>query len=423
MSEIKITIPDLGDFESVDVIEILVKAGDTISIEDPLITVESDKAAMDIPSPYNGQIISVEVALGDQVSQGTVVARMTPRNESHKETSVEVKKYEIEPVKQINEYDKSRVPFTEKRTTSQRNDIHASPSVRKYARELGVALESTTASGPKSRILKIDVEARIKYVMSRVKSTGTYHDGELLPEIDFSAFGDIETRPLNKINRLTGENLHRSWSSIPHVFHMENADVTELEDCRKKNNLITQETGSKVTLLAYLVKFTALALQKFPLFNSSLTLEKDSLILKKYINIGVAVNTDRGLLVPAIKDVNKKSVRQLSEEIATLATKARTKKLAPSDMQGAGFTISSLGGAGGKGFTPIINSPEVAILGISPTGIQPIWDGEAFMPRLVLPFTLSYDHRVINGVDGATFSRYLASLLSQKSDALVSYLN
>ncbi|MCC6708394.1 MAG: dihydrolipoyllysine-residue acetyltransferase [Gammaproteobacteria bacterium] len=412
---IEIRVPDIGDFDNVDVIDIIVKAGDSVRIEDPLLTVESEKATMDIPAPVAGVVESVSAAVGDKVSEGDVIVvlRVTDSAAVAPAAPVNVPT----PPVSLPKVAATRVapPAPPEAVTSSK--AHASPSVRKFARELGVDIALVYGKGPKGRILKDDVQAHVKEVMRGTRGhagASAASGGFSLPAapvIDFTKFGEIEVTPLNKIRRLTGQNLHRSWITVPHVFQMDEADITELEAFRKSKADEAEQKGAKLTLLAFLVKAAVVGLRKFPDFNASLSPDGEALVRKKYFHIGIAVNTDNGLMVPVIRDVDKKGLYELALEVRDLSKKARERKLTPAEMQGACFTISSLGGVGGTAFTPIINMPEVAILGVSPSAMKPVWRGNEFVPRLMLPFTLSYDHRVIDGVAAAQFTRYLTTVL------------
>ncbi len=412
---IEIRIPDIGDFDNVDVIDVIVKPGDTVRIEDPLLTVESEKATMDIPAPVAGVVESVSAAVGDKVSEGDVIVvlRVTASAVAAPSAPVSVPTPPVSMPKEA----ATRIapPSPPQAITSSK--AHASPSVRKFARELGVDIALVYGKGPKGRILKEDVQAHVKEVMRGTRghaagaSTTTGFNLPAAPVIDFTKFGEIEVTPLNKIRRLTGQNLHRSWVTAPHVFQMDEADITELEAFRKSKADEAEQKGTKLTLLAFLVKAAVVGLKKFPDFNASLSQDGESLVHKKYFHIGIAVNTDNGLMVPVIRNVDKKGLYELALEVRDLSKKARERKLMPAEMQGACFTISSLGGVGGIAFTPIINLPEVAILGVSPSSMKPVWRGNEFVPRLMLPFTLSYDHRVIDGVAAAQFTRYLTTVL------------
>ena len=428
MSKIEeIKIPDIGDFDTVEVIEIAVSIGDSVQPEDTLITVESDKASMDIPSPNAGEIKEIKVNIGDKVSEGTPIINML--------ISDEVVKKDNKASQEINneEIEKKETPEVEKRTEnkivppvppktpessqlagqSKSAKAHASPSVRRFARELGVDLGLVYGTGPKNRILKDDVKAFTKSIMSgeKLANKGAFSTPEI-PPVDFSKFGEVEQKPLTRIRRIAGQSLHRSWITIPHVTQFDEADITELEEFRKSKLESAKKEGVKLTLVTFLIKAVVVALQKFPEFNSSIEPSGENLIIKKYFHIGVAVNTKNGLLVPVLKDVDKKGLFEIATEITELGNKAREGKISPKDLQGGCFTISSLGGIGGLHFTPIINAPEVAILGVSRAAMKPVYENGTFEPRLILPFALSYDHRVIDGVAGAQFTQFLNTILT-----------
>ncbi|MGE0483245.1 MAG: dihydrolipoyllysine-residue acetyltransferase [Gammaproteobacteria bacterium] len=413
---VEVRVPDIGDFEHVDVIDVLVAPGDMVAAEDPLITLESDKATMDVPSPAAGRVERIACAVGDKVSEGDLIVVLhgsaaptapTPTTPPAATPSRAESATAAAPAATAAAADAPRASVA---TASAK--AHASPSVRKFARELGVDVSLVRGSGPKGRIVKGDVQAHVKDVMHGTRGqAGAGFALPAAPDIDFSKFGEIETTPLNKIRRLTGQNLHRSWITAPHVFQMDSADITELEAFRRSKADEAEAKGAKLTLLAFLVKASVVALRKFPDFNASLSADGEALIHKKYFHIGVAVNTDHGLVVPVIRDVDKKGLYELALEVRELSTRARSRKVTPAELQGACFTISSLGGVGGTQFTPIINLPEVAILGVSPAAMQPVWRGGEFVPRLMLPFTLSYDHRVIDGVAAAQFTRFLTTVL------------
>lgn len=423
---IEVRVPDIGDFENVDVIDILVKAGDEVAAEDPLITLESDKATMDVPAPRAGTVSAVETEVGAKVSEGDLIVTLSVRGDG----AAPVRQAPATDATSRDERaagarDGAQAAPGAQRTTRPApaagdareaggapRKAHASPSVRRFARELGVDVALVNGTGPKGRILKEDVQGYVKDVMHGTRGqAGGAFALPAAPDIDFSRFGDIETTPLNKIRKLTGQNLHRSWLTVPHVFQMDEADVTELEEFRRSKADEAEKKGTKLTLLAFLVKAAVVALKKYPDFNASLSPDGEALIHKKYFHIGIAVNTEHGLVVPVIRDVDKKGLYELALEARELAAKARERKITPAEMQGACFTISSLGGVGGTHFTPIINTPEVAILGVSPSIMKPVWRDGEFEPRLMLPFTLSYDHRVIDGVAAAQFTRFLTTVL------------
>lgn len=426
MANVKdILVPDIGDFDSVEVIEILVSAGDSINIEDPLVSLESDKAVMEIPSEAAGTIKEIKVQLGDTVSQGDLLLTM----EVSDTVTVEEKQEEA-PAAQETPKTPATAPTpatTTKPPAAQRwpqptppvavneasfSRAHASPSVRKFARELGADLGQIAGSGQKGRVLKEDVKAFIKNIMTSGGPSSGGLGVEPMPEIDFSQFGDIETQALTKINKLTGKFLHRNWVTVPHVTQFDEADITELDKFRKQLNKEHEKEGIKVTVLAFLIKALVSALKEHPRFNSSLDVSGENLILKKYINIGVAMDTPAGLVVPVIRNCDSKSIIELGQELVETSKRARDRKLSPSDMQGGCISISSLGGIGGSAFTPIVNAPEVAILGVSRAAIKPVYTEGEFKPRLILPLSLSYDHRVIDGADGARFTSFLSKVLS-----------
>ncbi|MGB5277365.1 MAG: dihydrolipoyllysine-residue acetyltransferase [Gammaproteobacteria bacterium] len=431
MANVKdILVPDIGDFEGVEVIEIMVSPGDSINLEDPLVSLESDKAAMEIPSPQAGTIKEVKVSIGDKVSQGDLLMSMevsaaeaAPATEEKAAEQPE----EIPPA-QPAKSEQAAAPTPPPTpvaapASAQRpppvapspideagfRKAHASPSVRKFARELGADLAQITGSGNKGRILKDDVTAFVKRVMT---SAGDGLGVAPMPEIDFSEFGEIETQPLTKINKLTGQFLHRNWVTVPHVTQFDEADITELEAFRKQLNEEHKNEGARVTVLAFLMKALVSALREYPRFNASLDATGENLILKKYIHIGVAVDTPAGLVVPVIRNCDRKSLIELANELIAVSAKARDRKLSPADLSGGCISISSLGGIGGTAFTPIVNAPEVAILGVSRAQMKPVYKDGEFVPRLILPLSLSYDHRVIDGADGARFTSFLNKVLS-----------
>jgi pyruvate dehydrogenase E2 component (dihydrolipoamide acetyltransferase) len=422
MAEIKdILVPDIGDFDGVEVIEILVTAGDTLSVEDPIVSLESDKAAMEIPSPLAGTVKDIKISMGNKVSEGDLLitievseTSVTPEASTKSETPVKETKTETTPAPAPTPPTAAPRPSP---TASMSIDeegfskAHASPSVRKFARELGADLSRMTGTGAKNRILKEDIKVWVKQTLAQGSQGGGF-GVEPMPEIDFSQFGDIEIQALSRINKLTGKFLHRNWVTVPHVTQFDEADITELEKFRKQLNKENEKEGIRITVLAFLMKALVSALKEFPRFNSSLDHTGENLVLKQYINIGVAMDTPDGLVVPVIRDCDRKTLFELAAELIETSKRARDKKLSPADMSGGCITISSLGGIGGTSFTPIVNAPEVAILGVSRSGIKPVYDGEDFSPRLMLPLSLSYDHRVIDGADGARFTSYLSKVLS-----------
>jgi len=424
MAEIKnIPVPDIGDFDGVEVIEILVAPGDSINIEDPIVSLESDKAAMEIPSPFAGTVKEVKVKLGDNVSEGDLLITVETADAAPAEAVAEQAPAEAaaaEPAKAEPAPAPAAKPPASPRPSPTASiaineegfsKAHASPSVRKFARELGADLSQINGSGAKGRILKEDVKVWVKQALAK----GTQGGGlgvEPMPEIDYSQFGDIDIQPLTRINKLTGKFLHRNWVTVPHVTQFDEADITELEKFRKQLNKEKEKEGIRITVLVFLMKALVSALKEFPRFNSSLDHSGESLVLKHYINIGVAMDTADGLVVPVIRDCDRKTLIELAVELVETSKRARDKKLSPSDMSGGCITISSLGGIGGTAFTPIVNAPEVAILGVSRSSMKPVYNGEEFVPRLMLPLSLSYDHRVIDGADGARFTSYLSKVLS-----------
>ena len=416
-AELQVLVPDIGDFKEVEVIEVLVKPGDAIAREQSLISLESDKATMEIPAPEAGVVKSIKVKVGDKVSQGSLILMIeaggaTPAVSAAKPAAVP------EPIATPTAELPRPVP------REGRDEVvtkpHASPSIRKFTRELGVDLSRVQGSGPKGRILQQDVQAFVKGVVSGAVAAPAAAKGggglpfnfAAMPDVDFAKFGPVESKPLSRIKKLSGANLHHNWVSIPHVTQFDEADITELESFRKQNSAVAEKQGFKLTMLAFLVKASVTALKQFPEFNASLDRSGENLVLKKYFHIGVAVDTPDGLVVPVIRDADRKGVFDLAKELADISKLARDKKLKAGDMQGGTFSISSLGGIGGTLFTPIINAPEVAILGVSRSATRPVWDGKAFVPRLVLPLSLSYDHRVIDGASGARFTAYLSTVLS-----------
>jgi pyruvate dehydrogenase E2 component (dihydrolipoyllysine-residue acetyltransferase) len=422
-----VRLPNLGDFKEIDVIEVLVKPGDQVRAEDPLITLESDKATMELPSPYAGAVKELKVKVGDKVAEGDVILVLeetaTDGSEAKSQETLKIQEQaSASPPKEptvatpLEKLGPRPAPPPLQTAETVRGSLsaqaHASPAVRHLARELGVDLGLVTGTGPKGRILKEDVKAFTRQVMAGAPIQGSPLLVTAVPPIDFSKFGKTELKPLNKLKRIAGQNLQRSWITIPHVTHFEEADITDLETFRQAKLKDAAENKIKLTLLSFLLKATVVTLKKYPEFNASLTTDGESLVLKKYFHVGVAVNTEHGLIVPVIRDVDQKGLFQLAAEILALSTKARAGKLEPRELQGGCFTISNLGGIGGIGFTPIINFPEVAILGVSRAYTKPVFQGESFKPRLIAPLSLSYDHRVIDGVAAGQFSRFLSEVLS-----------
>ena len=423
-SLITVPVPDIGDFKEVEVIEVLVKPGDSVTKEQSLITLESDKATMEIPSPAAGVVKSLKVKVGDKVAKDSPILELEAKEELKRETKAEPAK-QAEAPKPPKAMAPAPAPDTAPRPVPREphDELapkpHASPSVRKFARELGVDLARVRGSGPKGRILHADVQGFVKGALAKgARPADKGGQGVLSfnlppwPEVDFAKFGPVESQPLSRIQKLSGPYLHRNWISIPHVTHFDEADITELEAFRTAQTVETEKKGFKLTMLAFMIKACVTALKQYPQFNASLDKSGESLIVKKYYHIGVAVDTPEGLVVPVVRDADRKGVFELAHELADISKLARDRKLRPGDMQGGTFSISSLGGIGGNAFTPIINAPEVAILGVARSAIRPSWNGKEFTPRLMLPLALSYDHRVIDGATAARFSSNLASVLS-----------
>lgn len=445
----EIKVPDIGDFESVDVIEVLVKPGDHISAEDPLITLESDKATMDVPSPKSGVVKEVLISIGDKVAEGSIVAVLN--SDSNSDTPPEdsattipntasVSESEIKP-SEAESHSESLPAPAEKSTPAPQNELpvpsvktggprtptetgqsssrlpHASPAVRRFARELGVDLSQVKGSGPRERILEEDVQGFVKHAISH--NTGSQIGLPKLPDIDFGKWGSIDLQPLSRIKKIAGKHLHQAWSSIPHVTHHDETDITDLEAFRKSLKIENEGSGIRITLLAFIIKAVVNALKAFPTFNASLSTNGENLILKNYFNIGVAVDTDDGLVVPVIKEVDQKGVLEIAQLLGDLSERARSGKLKSDELQGGCFSISSLGGIGGMSFTPIVNMPEVAILGLTKARIKPVWNGTEFSPRLMLPLDLSYDHRVIDGAEAARFTAHLVQVLEDSRRLLL----
>jgi pyruvate dehydrogenase E2 component (dihydrolipoamide acetyltransferase) len=424
----EVKVPDIGDFGDVPVIEVHVKPGDAINADDPLITLESDKATMDVPAPAGGAVADVLVKVGDTVSEGTPILLLQPGDGAMTEPPSLVEQQEPPPEATQPAPAAAAppapaappaaaapaAPTPAAPAAAAAPDVagaHAGPSVRRMAREFGIDLGAITGTGPKGRITKEDL---LGFLRGPEQAPAPAAAGTGIPEIppqDFSKFGPVETKPLVRIKKISGPFLHRSWLNVPHVTHNDEADITDLDKYRKELDTAAKADGYRVTLLAFLVKACVSALKQFPDFNSSLSPEKDSLILKKFYNIGIAVDTPEGLVVPVVKDADSKGITELSKEFGDISKKARDGKLGPNDLQGGTFTISSLGGIGGTGFTPIVNAPEVAILGVVRSKMSPVWDGSEFVPRMMLPMSLSYDHRVIDGAAAARFTRQLCYLL------------
>lgn len=422
---IDVTVPDIGTDGEVDVIDVLVSVGDEIEAEAGLITLETDKATMDVPSPAAGVVESVAVKVGDKVGQGSLVITLTTKTAAPAAaaaTSAAATETVNKPVP-VDEPRKPPVPDHPLDKKQKADGLaYASPAVRRLANEFGVDLLQVKGTGRKQRILKEDVQEYVKYELSRPKATAASGVAQgagglqviAQPKVDFSKFGEIEEVALTRIQKISGPNLHRNWVTIPHVTQFDEADITELEAFRKQENELQakKKDGVKITPLVFIMKAVAKALREFPVFNSSLSEDGEHLIMKKYVHIGIAVDTPNGLVVPVIRDVDTKGIYQLSEELVEISAKAREGKLKATDMQGGCFSISSLGGIGGTAFTPIVNAPEVAILGVSKSELKPKWNGREFEPRLMLPLSLSYDHRVIDGAVAARFSVYLSAVLS-----------
>jgi len=423
----EVRLPDIGDFKDVEIIELLVHVGDSVETEQSLLTLESDKATMEIPAPFAGTVKSIDVALGDKINRGDLIARIEAAAVEGAQPQVEAvpepvsADAEAAPVAETprppGEKEPLRRPVLARPSDAPRGKAHASPGVRRFARELGVDLFYVPGSGPKGRITKEDVQTFVKRALAEGAPAASTDAGrgalELpgMPAVDFSKFGEIEERELGRIKKLSGAHLHRSWLNVPHVTQFDDADITELEAFRKSQKEDAAKADVKLTFMPFLMKAVCKALAVYPQFNSSLSPEGDKLILKKYMHVGVAVDTPNGLVVPVIRDVDQKGIFELARDLAEMSGKARAGKLSPSEMQGGCLSISSLGGIGGTQFAPIVNAPEVAILGISRAEMQPKWDGEVFAPRLIMPFSLSYDHRVIDGVEGVRFTSYLGGLL------------
>ncbi|OFZ87179.1 MAG: dihydrolipoyllysine-residue acetyltransferase [Betaproteobacteria bacterium RIFCSPLOWO2_02_FULL_62_79] len=455
---VEVKVPDIGDFKDVPIIEVLVKPGDKVSAEDSLVTLESDKATMEVPSPAAGVVKELKVKVGDRVSEGAVVlvleaadgarvpqkaaapaaspstpqpapaaataAPLTVASPHPRPLSREGRGEAIVPILPLGEGSGMRDREREAPSASGSaqtgideaafGKAHASPAVRRLAREFGVDLSRVKGTGPKQRILKEDVQIYVKAELARPRGAagGIGFDLPPLPQVDFAKFGPVEMQPLSRIKKLSGANLHRNWVSIPHITQHDEADISELESFRKSQAEEAKKSGLKITMLGFLMKAVVVALKQYPAFNASLSADGESLIVKQYYHIGIAVDTPNGLVVPVIRDVDKKGLLELAKALGEVSARMRAGKIAPTDLQGGCFSISSLGGLGGTLFTPIVNAPEVAILGVGKAVMKPAWNGKEFVPRLMLPLSLSYDHRVIDGAQGARFISYLSGVLS-----------
>ncbi|MFN2381111.1 MAG: dihydrolipoyllysine-residue acetyltransferase [Guyparkeria sp.] len=446
MAIMSITLPDIGNYDNTPVIEVLISPGDRVEKEDSLITLESDKATMEIPSPYTGEIKKVLVKVDDTLKEGDLIAEIEAEDEAEApaeegkpaekaepadqaEASGESAGEEAEktekPAPAAEKPPESSAPATPPPTPVNRQTAgskwHASPSVRLFARKLGVDLANVTGTGHKGRILQSDVEGAIKQVMEGAAKGGAAKGAGIppLPEIDFSQFGEIEEKPLSRIKKLSGKHLSTAWLNIPHVTQFDETDITEIEAFRKSLKPRAEKAGIKMTPLVFVLKALAHVLREFPHMNASLAPDGEKLIIKKYINLGVAVDTPNGLLVPVVRDVDQKGIFELSEELMAISERARNGKLTGEDLSGGTFSVSSLGGIGGTQFTPIVNGPEVGILGVSKASMQPVWDGSEFVPRLMLPLALSYDHRVIDGAEGARFMTTLSRTLTDLREMML----
>jgi pyruvate dehydrogenase E2 component (dihydrolipoamide acetyltransferase) len=424
---IEVKVPDIGDFKNIPVIEVLVKPGDAVKAEDPLVTLESDKATMDVPSPAAGIVRDIKLKVGDRVSEGMPVLVLEPGDEAPAEAAAPApapapSAAAVPPPKPSPQPAAAKpAPATVGAAPAAVDEspfvkAHASPSVRRFARELGVDLGRVSGSGPKGRVLTEDVQAYVKNELSKPREAaaggGFGYNLPPMQPVDFAKFGPVTEQPLSRIKKLSGGFLHRNWVGIPHVTQQDEADITELEAFRKAQAEEAKKSGIKFTMLGFLMKASVVALKQFPQFNASLSADGESLVLKNYYHIGVAVDTPNGLVVPVIRDVDKKGLLEIAKELGEVSGRMRSGKIAPADLQGGCFSISSLGGIGGTFFTPIINAPEVAILGVGKAVMKPVWNGREFAPRLMLPLSLSYDHRVIDGALGARFSAFLATVLS-----------
>ncbi len=421
-----VLVPDIGDFSDVPVIEVLVNAGDSVKEEDALVTLESDKATMDVPSPFAGTVKEVKVAVGNKVSQGSLILTLEVGEAAAEESKPAEKKAEAAPQPKAEAppeapaepaLDAASRPSPTAAISAdapaRKAAFHATPAVRRFARELGVDLAGVRGTGRKGRILKEDIKKFVKESLARPAGVPAGGAGiEPIPAVDFSKFGEVETRPLSRIKKISGPHLHRAWLNVPHVTHHDEADVTELEEFRKSLKAEAEKKGARITALAFITKAVAATLAEFPSVNASLTPDGESLVYKKYFHIGIAMDTPNGLVVPVLRDVDKKGIIQLAQEMGEVSGRAREGKLKPNEMQGGCMSISSLGGIGGTAFTPIVNAPEVAILGVTRSRMAPVWNGKEFVPRLMQPLDLSYDHRVIDGAEAARFMAFLCGVLS-----------
>ncbi len=413
---IEVKLPNIGTEEAVTIIEIAVSSGDELKVDAPLLTLESDKATMDVPSPVAGKLIELKVKVGDKVKEGDLIALVTAQTS---ETTANVSP-QPSTANEIPPAQPTPTPAVQEASVaSNGSNVHAGPAVRRLANQLGVDLSRITATGRKGRILPEDVHQFVKSALQQTSAGGTGINLAPAPKVDFAKFGEIELAPLTRIKKLTGANMSRNWVTVPHVTQFDEADITDMEAFRQENKKAIEQAGGRLTPLVFIMKAVVSALKTYPQFNASLDALGENLVMKKYFHIGVAVDTPNGLVVPVFRDVDQKTITELSVELIAISKKAREGKLMPNDMQGGCFTISSLGGIGGTAFTPIVNSPEVAILGVSKSQIKPQWQGSEFQPRLMLPLSLSYDHRVIDGADGARFSAHLVKVLSDLRQLLL----
>lgn len=406
----QVIVPDLGGVDSVDVIEVHVKAGDRVELDQPLIALEGDKASMDVPSTVAGVVKSIDVSVGDKVSEAAVIAHVV--DEGHVESSPSADKPAAKKVAQPKAVKQSKPVASQSSTAfADFSSVYAGPSVRRLARELGVDLNKIKGSGEKGRVVRFDVTSYVKGVMQGGGSSGL--TVAPMPKIDFTKFGEVDVQPLNKIKRITATNMHRSWVTVPMVTQFAEADITKMDAFRQQHKKQAIDLGFKLTPLVFIMRAVEMALKEFPHFNASLDPSGEKLIVKKYINVGVAADTPKGLVVPVIRDVEDKGLFELAKELGDVSKQAREKGLTPAQMSGGCFTISSLGGIGGTAFTPIVNAPEVAILGVSKAFMKPVFDGKQFIPQMTLPLSLTYDHRVIDGAQAARFVTYLADYLAK----------